>query len=593
MGSTKKKCQRKKMVIDNPLDRASARDSELGVELNVLPVCDASFEANGEIIKVGEIIKDVGDARTKKVAVAVASTLGTVITGVVLIMLSSVSSRVSETKPCAPLAELGPAYEAGDCHNVDAGSTCEVFCAIGYASKGVRASAQFSCPANNRDGSASPSGSPHVCTDIDGCVDSPCSNNPPVVCTDIAAPSSGHTCGPCPPGYSGDGATCSDVNGCAGAPCFTAVACHDVAAPGSGFTCDPCPTGFSGDGENCNDINDCTTAPCGRHGTCTDAGTHAYTCSCDLHYMYEKGITGVNGTCEVKHPCEAREDDCLASATCNHEGPGQHSCMCADGFSGDGIISGSGCTDIDGCAAALNGGCFPGVVCMDVAAPGNGRTCGAQHGTCPEGYRGDGETCTQENVCPPLGGVTYHTTAVTYHISNDVAVWTVVTGTTSPRWQQACPAGQRPLGGATATWICQSDGSWSSGAPDCVPVWASVLGENSAVNPVGKTFTLFKLPPRYPAFPDNVAGAQQYADACAAYGLQTIGCGYNLGAWPGINTVTPPGMGMPESWGCNIYINWKSVTYLQADGSMYGVDAAGVAITAPGAGYAPVCALAH
>ena len=123
MGSTKKKCQRKKMVIDNPLDRASARDSELGVELSTLPVCDASFDtANGEIIKVGEIVK-VTDVRTKKVAVAVASTLGTVITGVVLIMLSSVSSRVSETKPCAAPADLGPAYEAGDCHNVDAGST--------------------------------------------------------------------------------------------------------------------------------------------------------------------------------------------------------------------------------------------------------------------------------------------------------------------------------------------------------------------------------------------------------------------------------------------------------------------------------------
>jgi hypothetical protein len=132
-----------------------------------------------------------------------------------------------------------------------------------------------------------------------------------------------------------------------------------------------------------------------------------------------------------------------------------------------------------------------------------------------------------------------------------------------------------------------------------VPVWDSELGETSGANPSGKTFTLFKLPPRYPAFPDSAAGAQQYANTCAAYGLQTIGCGYNIASYPGVNTVSPHGMGMPESWSCNIAgalhskTGWTSVAVLRSNGARYGVNAGGGYANPPGNGYAPVCALAH
>jgi hypothetical protein len=155
-----------------------------------------------------------------------------------------------------------------------------------------------------------------------------------------------------------------------------------------------------------------------------------------------------------------------------------------------------------------------------------------------------------------------------------------------------------PLGGAAANWICQGDGSWSS-APDCVPVWDSELGETSAANPSGKTFTLFKLPPRYPAFPDSVAGAQQYANTCAAYGLQTIGCDpISHHSFTGVNMVNPHGMGMPySSFGCNIKLHdktgWTSVAFLESNGNMYGVNAGGGYDSSPNDGFAPVCALAH
>ena len=36
-----------------------------------------------------------------------------------------------------------------------------------------------------------------------------------VLCTDMAPPAVGRTCGNCPAGYEGDGTTCADVDDCA------------------------------------------------------------------------------------------------------------------------------------------------------------------------------------------------------------------------------------------------------------------------------------------------------------------------------------------------------------------------------------------
>ena len=43
----------------------------------------------------------------------------------------------------------------------------------------------------------------------------------------------------------------ADVDGCANFDCFMGVDCVDVPAPGVGAMCGPCPPGYLGDGSKC------------------------------------------------------------------------------------------------------------------------------------------------------------------------------------------------------------------------------------------------------------------------------------------------------------------------------------------------------
>ena len=62
-------------------------------------------------------------------------------------------------------------------------------------------------------------------------------------------------------------------------------------------------------------------------------------------------------------------------------------CVCADGWSGD------HCTvDFDSCA---NFPCYENVTCTDNQAPLTGYKCGS----CPQGYTGDGQFCSDFDEC--------------------------------------------------------------------------------------------------------------------------------------------------------------------------------------------------
>ena len=91
----------------------------------------------------------------------------------------------------------------------------------------------------------------------------------------------------------------------------------------------------------------------------------------------------ITSDCAMIMNCDADElNDCDANADCiDHEGPGQHSCTCTEGYSGDGTVN--KCDDTDDCA---NRPCFASAdglyssTCLDEAAPNTGFTCDA----CPD-----------------------------------------------------------------------------------------------------------------------------------------------------------------------------------------------------------------
>ena len=92
------------------------------------------------------------------------------------------------------------------------------------------------------------------------CSDDPGPCFPGVDCRDTA---DGPVCGPCPPGYDGDGRFC-ERNVCAEQPCFRGVQCFDSADPPY-FRCGPCPPGYRGDGVACMpDPCQAKPAPCFR-----------------------------------------------------------------------------------------------------------------------------------------------------------------------------------------------------------------------------------------------------------------------------------------------------------------------------------------
>ena len=89
------------------------------------------------------------------------------------------------------------------------------------------------------------SGSDPACTtDVNECTGNqpPCSISPPVQCINLPG---SFTCGPCPPGYSGNGFSCVDINECAvnNGGCSLAPRVECVNTPGS-RTCGPCPSGI-------------------------------------------------------------------------------------------------------------------------------------------------------------------------------------------------------------------------------------------------------------------------------------------------------------------------------------------------------------
>ncbi|XP_068150750.1 cubilin homolog [Drosophila tropicalis] len=150
-----------------------------------------------------------------------------------------------------------------------------------------------------------------------------------------------YRCGPCPPGYTGDGKYCRDINECApgegsgeengGCSLQPRVAC--INTEGS-YRCGRCPPGWNGDGRTCKaaDSNTCNGEQiCHPQATC-EMISQTMVCSCrEGFFGHGYGPNGCNEDSD-RQPCH--EHLCQNNGTCVVNGGRGTSCICQPGYTG-------------------------------------------------------------------------------------------------------------------------------------------------------------------------------------------------------------------------------------------------------------------
>lgn len=151
----------------------------------------------------------------------------------------------------------------------------------------------------------------------------------------------------------------------------------------------------------CSDVDECATAPvadCGA-GTCRNL-PGSYTCDCDPTEVCTAPASG--GRCLFcVGGCDPAIEDCVdtPNATCVPQATvPPFRCDCPAGYTGDGRTSGSGCSDVDECAAGdpcdLAGGAAASCTNLTPHLDGAPYTC-----ACNPGFVFDGATCVDVDEC--------------------------------------------------------------------------------------------------------------------------------------------------------------------------------------------------
>ncbi|VEN61021.1 unnamed protein product, partial [Callosobruchus maculatus] len=142
-------------------------------------------------------------------------------------------------------------------------------------------------------------------------------------------------CGPCPPGYRGDGVTCTYGGGLCSTNnggCHSLATCRENPSIGTYYVDCICPPGYIGNGKGPNGCvvspsysNPCLSNPC-KHGTCSVNNTHGYICTCNAGY-HGRNCEFVSG-----NPCDS--NPCLNGAVCQNIAFLTYKCGCKTGFYG-------------------------------------------------------------------------------------------------------------------------------------------------------------------------------------------------------------------------------------------------------------------
>ncbi|XP_033647128.1 neurogenic locus notch homolog protein 1-like isoform X1 [Asterias rubens] len=218
-------------------------------------------------------------------------------------------------------------------------------------------------------------------------------------------------CGNCPTGYQGDGDTCADINECVRGldNCHADATC--INTPGS-YRC-VCNDGFAGNGVLCVPVDPrtCADQPCfGGRVQCQDLQLGVVVRNTDLATATliklfrcgacPAGYYGNGEVCQDIDECALNLFECHERATCVNT-DGGYECICDPGYAGDG----KRCREIDPTRCA-DRPCFDGVLCTDLPLVIDTLDLDITDviklykcGTCPPGYRGDGEICIDIDEC--------------------------------------------------------------------------------------------------------------------------------------------------------------------------------------------------
>ncbi|XP_074632006.1 uncharacterized protein LOC141890434 isoform X2 [Acropora palmata] len=216
--------------------------------------------------------------------------------------------------------------------------------------------------------------------DLDACEENSQPCFPGVSCIDLPPPAneSGYTCGPCPNGYSGNGAECLDIDECA----VNSSGCNQncVNTPGSSVC--TCNSGYSlnVDKKTCEDVDECQ--PISDCMQICENTMGSYNCKCNADFKVDPSNSK---DCIPAHPCQGNQLGCQHICYLSN---GQEKCSCHAGYSLN--QDGKTCSDIDECASSpspCDQGCSNSV--------GN-YTC-----SCVSGFRLDsnGKTCNDIDEC--------------------------------------------------------------------------------------------------------------------------------------------------------------------------------------------------